>query len=262
KVPEGGVWALATDSAAAEALASYGGVGDATVGPTVLACPIEELPDLLALRGEAYVSFDAIVGRNVLAGHPDPSALLRAAWDLLAPGGRLSLAEALPLSGSRPSELLDPEALDAELMERVARAEGGATTGIGRAGVTRAFGGSAVVTGAVGGRSGADATGAHAGGDARVLDIESLERALEDAGLSGAKCEVHRGEVMLPVTGSLVERWFGADASYAAALGEELSTDELAAAERAFRALVGQPPRTWRTATAFVIVRRESDNSV
>jgi putative ATPase len=225
RAPEGGVWALAGDQEAADALVSFGSALGALDAPNVLACTIVELGELMELRGEAEVRFDAIIGRNALGAHGDVVESLSRVREMLAPGGRVSLAESLPGQGSRPSDLLEPDTIDADLLERVQRAEDDAYS---QAGPESKMGG------------------------AGWLDGSALLGALSDAGLDEAGVEVVMDEGLLPVTASLVERWFGDGGAYASALAGSLSEGEVATLERRFAGLVGRPSRPWRTATAFV----------
>ena len=64
---EGGVWALVATASEAQALRELAGRLSEVERPIVLQGTLAELPDLLAVRGEAGVRFDAIVGRGALA---------------------------------------------------------------------------------------------------------------------------------------------------------------------------------------------------
>ena len=65
RAPEGGVWALATRGRGRPRCARWPPLPELE-RPVVLQGALAELPDLLALRGEADVRFDAIVGRSAL----------------------------------------------------------------------------------------------------------------------------------------------------------------------------------------------------
>ena len=66
RAPEGGVWALAYAANEASALREMAARLPEIERPVVLQGALAELSDLLALRGEADVRFDAIVGRGAL----------------------------------------------------------------------------------------------------------------------------------------------------------------------------------------------------
>jgi putative ATPase len=230
RTPEGGVWALAGDPEAARVLESgavgKGGAGGAGASgnldaPTILIGALPELPELLALRGETELRFDALVGRNVFGGlaRADWAAAAAVIGALLAPGGRLGLAESLPSRGSRPSDLLvgASGAVD-ELVKRLREAE------------------------------------AQLYADDLQLGWgpEDLVHCLESAGLAEVRVEIAEESVELLITDSLVARWFDPGATYAARLADMLAPDEIAAVRARLAALVGGPARTWRVATAYV----------
>ena len=68
RAPEGGVWSLASTAAEADALREIASRLPQVERPVVLQGALAELPDLLALRSEGDVRFDAIVGRGVVIG--------------------------------------------------------------------------------------------------------------------------------------------------------------------------------------------------
>jgi putative ATPase len=123
RVPEGGVWALARDEAEARLLAARVQALPELERPRLLAGALGELPRLLAQSGDQAVRFDAIVGRGALAREADKAGLLQSLAGLLAPGGRLSLAELLPARGSHLSALLDLGGEPPEFAERLRGAE-------------------------------------------------------------------------------------------------------------------------------------------
>jgi len=138
RVPEGGVWALATDERAAEALREQSRPLDPLDRPHVLVGAIADLPALLAaLAGgedgdetpsrspQATPRFDAIVGRNAFTQSTAEERLRNAAVlvGVLAAGGCISLAQVVPRHTQRILCLADTDALPPELIDRVAAAE-------------------------------------------------------------------------------------------------------------------------------------------
>ena len=107
RAPEGGVWALAATRAEAEALREIAARLPEMERPVVLQGAPAELGELLSIRGEGDVRFDAIVGRSVLAGQrssgADRLALARALAGLLAAGGQHQPGRACP--AARPAPL-------------------------------------------------------------------------------------------------------------------------------------------------------------
>jgi putative ATPase len=120
------VWALAEDARAAEALTGQAARLGGVEGPVVLQADVVELPELAALRGEADLRFDAVIGRNAVASSADPAATAAAVHAVLAAGGRLSLAETVTRRAPRPSSLIPPGALAPQLAARLAEAEAAA----------------------------------------------------------------------------------------------------------------------------------------
>jgi putative ATPase len=227
RVPEGGVWALAASRREAEALErKVGAAGGEMETPILLIGPPAELPELLALRGESELRFDAVVGRNVLGD--DPGAILNLAAALLAPGGRLSLAEALPGLGGRPLDLLDRgsdrPAADGEgdawsdLLARARRAE---ATAFGEA----------------------------------AAELAGLERALAASGLIDVRLTLVEDRVELLPTRAILDRWLSDGASYAASLSEGLSAEDMRQLQGRFEALLGGPALPWRLCTAHIQAR-------
>ena len=95
--------------------------------PVVLQGAPAELADLLSVRGEDNLRFDAIVGRSVLAGQRSSSVdrlgLARALAGFLGPAGSISLAEPVPRHAQRLYALLDWEGQGEELAAKVRTAE-------------------------------------------------------------------------------------------------------------------------------------------
>ena len=111
RCPEGGVWALATPAAPGvraqlEAL-------PASLQPTLVPAPDAIAPE---------IRFDAVVGRNVWRA-AGADALVGAAGERLAAGGRLVLAESLPERAPRLHEAFDLSALAAAERAAVVAAE-------------------------------------------------------------------------------------------------------------------------------------------
>ena len=141
RVPEGGVWTLAYTANEASALREMAARLPEIERPVVLQGTLSELSDLLALRGEADVRFDAIVGRGALnpgrfAHRGDMEntenlleslSALRATVvnlaSLLRSGGCVSLAEPVPRHTQRLYALVDLVELGDALAGRVREAE-------------------------------------------------------------------------------------------------------------------------------------------
>jgi putative ATPase len=122
-VPEGGVWSLCADAAAASALQSRAEALSELERPRILIGAVKDLPDLLERAGEGEVRFDAVVGRNALFRDPDKAGCLKSMSALLQPEGTISLAEVVPSEGMRLSALLDLASESEEFRQKLARAE-------------------------------------------------------------------------------------------------------------------------------------------
>ena len=229
RAPEGGTWALARDRQAGEGLRQQAERLPELERPAILIGEPGELPELLALRGEGELRFDAVVGRNALARLSDKAAILHALAGLLRPGGRLSLAETVSRHGQRLYDLVDLAALDDDLAGRLRAAE--------------------------------DAL--YAGPADPLLNWEAadLERLAQEAGLAEVDVQVESRTGDLLVTAATLERWFAIDGehdrpSYAQHLMAQLTAGELKLVQAEFqRQLAGQTV-PWRTHIAFLAARR------
>jgi putative ATPase len=123
RVPEGGVWSLAYEPSAAQALQEQAARLPEIERPMILQGDVLQLPERLRARGDEAVRFDAVVGRNVLTRCADKAHALAGARSYLRQGGRLVLAEIVPRQGQRLSALVDLSALDDEMAVRLREAE-------------------------------------------------------------------------------------------------------------------------------------------
>ena len=229
RAPEGGVWALATDETAGEALRQQAARLPEVERPVILIGAPEELDYLLALRGEDDVRFDRILGRNVLgAGNRNRASVSDLVATLAAhllPGGRLVLAQPIPRHTQRLYELISWGRATA-LRARVAAAE--------------------------------EAIYADAADPLVNWDADDLRAALEAAGLAGARLTVETQTEERLITAAHLDRWFGAGAAEGRpSYGERLLAGGLSAAEvgkveKLFREQLAEQTVGWRTQTAFV----------
>ncbi|GAB4523409.1 MAG: AAA family ATPase [Anaerolineae bacterium] len=228
RVPEGGVWALARTAEEAEALREIAGRLPEVERPIVMQGALEELTALLAARGDADVRFDAVVGRNALTRCPAKEDVMRQIAALLRPGGRLSLAEAIPRRTQRLYRLAPLDRLGTDLAERVAKAE--------------------------------EAIYADAQDPMVNWDVSDLEQALEATGLVEIHVELVEQTTQVTITPSLIDRWFEPSRtdrpSYGQRLAALLTEEELDQVRDLFaRALTGQTVE-WTSAIAFVQATR------
>ncbi len=248
RAPEGGVWSLAYAADEAAALREMAARLSEVERPIVLQGALAELSDLLALRGEADVRFDAIVGRGALNpgrfAYPrdaedtetekrNPSSVLSASvvnlTTLLRPGGTVSLAEPVPRHTQRLYALVDLAELGDVLAARVREAE------------------EAIYTDP---------------DDPLVSWAEDdLAVAFRDANLTGVITEGVESFAEARISPALLDRWFtpapaGERPSYAQRLAAGLNADEIAAVEALYRRKLTGAAVAWRSVTAYAVGRR------
>ncbi len=259
RVPEGGVWALATDERAAEALREQSRPLDPLDRPHVLVGAIADLPTLLAVQraggsGPALnhkspevdaagpgtdalphsagaLRFDAIVGRNAFTQSTAEERLRDAAVlvGVLAAGGCISLAQVVPRHTQRIYHLADTDALPAELMERIAAAE--------------------------------EEIYANPDDPFVSWDVPDLAEAFRATGLLEVSLTVEIQATEMLITPALLERWFalaseGARPTYARHLLRHLTPPELEQWRSALERLCLNKTVTWHSQTAFLVARR------
>jgi putative ATPase len=228
RAPEGGTWALVRDRQAGEGLRQQAEQLPELRRPAVLVGDLGELPDLLALRGEADLRFDAVVGRNTLGPLADKAGALRLEAGWLRPGGRLSLVETVVRQAQRLYRLVDLTALSVDLRQRIIQAEERIYT---------------------------------AADDPLVSwDEADLKRVLEAAGLEDIAIEMEEQAAETLISPATLERWFSLSAgaerpSYAQHLLQGIAPAELAEVQALFqRQLAGQVV-PWHSRLAFVTGR-------
>ena len=211
RCPEGGVWTVCADDAAAEAIATMAARLGGVWAPTVIVAPLDAVADAVAAHGDAALQFDALVGRDAFAAVAPARwpAVAAALAPLLAPGGRLALAEPAPAASPLPSSLVrdDDARLDDGLRARIAAAEAHLV---------------------------ADLTARHG-------DAAALADAWRAAGLADVASETTVAPATLPLTAALVARWFDdAAGPYRQALDASLSPDDVARFKVAVARRVGE----------------------
>ncbi len=225
RTPEGGTWALVRDRRDAEALRQQTGRLPELERPVVLVGGVEELEELLALRGEGELRFDAIVGRNALGPLPDKAAAVRLLRQWLRPGGRLSLAETVMRHSQRLHALADLSPLDNGLRRRLIEAE--------------------------------EAIYADADDPLVNWDAADLRDLLDMAGFKEVSVQEEVQETEMLITPATLERWFALEAagqrlSYAQHLLRRLTADELAEVAALFRRQLTGQAVAWRTRIVFI----------
>ncbi len=233
RTPEGGTWVLAQDRKAGEGLRQQVEQLPELERPVVIVGAPDELPELLALRGETELRFDAIVGRNTLAHIPDKCAALCLLVPVFRPGGRLSLAETVVRHAQRLYDLVDLAPLGDDLQRRVIEAE----------------------------------EQIYASLDDPLVswDVTDLQRALVAAGFEKVLVEEQVQEAEMIVSKATLERWFATEPqserpSYAQHLlhpigCDGITGDELALVRAVFEGQLANQTIPWHTRLAFVVGR-------
>ena len=231
RAPEGGVWALAADEAAGEALRQQAARLPDVERPAVLVGDPAELDYLLSLRGEEDVRYDVILGRNLLpVSKPDRfSETCQVLTAHLLPGGRLVFSQSIPRHTQRLYNLVE-WGRDTKLRDKVIAAE------------------EAIYT---------DPDDPMVNWDERDLKV-----ALEAAGLADVRVTVEVQTEERLITAAHLERWFGeGKANERPNYRERLLAGGLTEAE--IKSIAGRYDRqliettvTWRSSLAYVVGAR------
>ena len=226
RTPEGGVWALTPDPAAAEALRQQAERLPAVERPVILVGALTDLAALLAGHSAQEVYFDAVVGRNVFLRCADKTAALAQIVACLRPDGRLALAEVVPRHAQRLSALVDLTELGSDLATRLQATE---------------------------------AMLYETPSDPLVnWDVADLEAALVAAGftlISASQCDTQVEERR--ITAAHLERWFSvsterARPSYASRLLTQLTAAELQRVEVCMRRQLLDRIVSWQTRLVYI----------
>jgi putative ATPase len=227
---EGGVWSLATDPRTAAALNEQASSALPDLRrPNVITGTLQELPQLLPRLPGEELRFELIIGRNVLLRLPDRSAAIAGIAALLAPGGRLVLAESIPRQTQRLYALLGETALPPDLAARLAAAE----------------------------------EALYANPDDAMVnwDVADLAAWLQAQGLIVRATQEQEATLRVAVTPALLNRWFaepppGARPSYAQHLLRRLSPDEVRLVSEAFKTQLTGKPAPWRSRSVVIAADR------
>lgn len=229
RVPEGGVYAWVQTTQDAEALIEQSQALPELVRPTVLRSPLIELPKLLVEKA-AEVRFDAVLGRNVLAGAPCLDQAIATLRQILALGKhpaptQLALAETVPHRIQRLYQLLHPDWIGSALYQRLSTAE------------------EAIYAQPLDGKW--------------LWDVTDLQSLLEQAGLEvEIQLEINQTERL--ITPTLIERWFSQGThqlTYADHLSHYLNEGDIAKIRDRFTHHLCNQSVAWQSTIAFVTGR-------
>jgi putative ATPase len=227
RAPEGGVWSLTPDDDTGTALRQQALRLPELERPAILIGEFAQLDELLELRGEAEVQFDAMIGRNAFMRQAASGAQLSSLANRLRSGGRLCLSQVVPRHGQRLYELIDWSAVSKELADKVKEAE--------------------------------EALYAEPTDPLVNWDVEELIALLESAGFSDVDAQVDRQVEQRRIADDQLKRWLGAGngssdrGTYGGRLLEEgLSEEEVAQVAALYRRKLPQEMVSWRNLVAYL----------
>ncbi|MDR1316936.1 MAG: AAA family ATPase [Spirochaetales bacterium] len=237
KAPEGGVWAVLPKKRDCDIVSSY----------------IESLPEIerpVVIHGELCENgikqangenaaleglppFDALIGRNLLTRSAGQAGIIRGCMGLLAPGGRLVLAETVPSLGTRFFTAADTSALPAALREKLLAAE--------------------------------EELYLCAENDTLTWGPAALEKAAAEAGLAGTRLTCEYYDEQRLVSPQNITAWFGslfsapeessqkqAPSGYAALLRSRLDASGLETLKAWLQSAVRGKTLAWKSCVAFL----------
>ena len=219
QVPEGGVWTLAGSRQEAESLRRQAEELPEPERPTVLEGRLEDLSASIADSG---LVFDAALGRNGLLKKEDRAGCFAVIKELLKPGGKISLAEIIPALGTRLTELVNIDSIEAGVVKRIKEAE------------NRIYGNP---------------------------DDEDILKACRAAGLKVISSQVRKYAVKRLIRPEDIERWFsrekkGERPSYALLLAGRLGWDEVSQLEKLCADQLAGREVTWSQAHLFLAAEK------
>ena len=230
RVPEGGVWAHATDKTSAVALAEIATHLPELERPVVLQGPLLQLEEQIAARAAELetaatdIRFNVIVGRNALGPLTAKADIAATLCQHLAPGGHLSLVETLSRRSQRLHVLIDLDRLDADLAERLVAAE--------------------------------EAIYANADNPQVNWDVEDIVKLCADAGLSQVHTRVDSQPSQRHIDPRQLNHWFNPGGekrhTYANYLSQHLDEGELQQVRKLFERELAHRTVPWTTTQVFL----------
>ena len=243
RAPEGGVWALAPDQQAGEALRQQAQAASLpeVERPVVLIGAVDELDALLRARNAAgmngdeaegvEIRFDRILGRNLFTERLPESERLSSIAAHLAFDGLFCFTQIVPRRGQRLYRLVDWSELPSSLAERVQAAE--------------------------------EAIYAAAGDPLVSWDAADLEAALLEGGFTRVVAEIERQQEERQLTAAHMARWFDREESgagrrsYAGWLEEGgLTAEEIEQIAAHYRRSLQHVTVAWESTVATFICAR------
>ncbi|MFA6111107.1 MAG: AAA family ATPase, partial [Candidatus Latescibacterota bacterium] len=227
QVPEGGVWAQTTERTSAVALQEVAARLPELERPVILAGSLEQVAELVEAQSPG-VCFDAVIGRNALGGLADKARAAAALWPVVAPGGRLALAETVSRRAQRLHALVDLTGLPGDLAERAVAAEEAIYTDPANPQIS--------------------------------WDVGDLEAAFIAAGFTAVRLQLEASRSSRRITPQQLTQWFSPGGekrrTYANHLRQRLTEEEMRQIRRLFEHQLANQTITWTTTQVLLTAER------
>jgi putative ATPase len=231
--PEGGVWSITRDPQTGEALRQQARRLSDIERPVILIGLIQDLDQIMELRGEPDVRFDRVIGRNAFTRNDGWNEILGQVAARTRTGGRIILAQVVPQHGQRLYALCDWSNLPKSLQRKVSTAE----------------------------------EEIYQNSDDNLInwDGDALASSLEEAGFAQISVTIEQQIEHRRITKVHLERWFGDDESdnskgrptYAMRLIEAgLDDEELALVRKTYRRQMLNQVVKWGNSMAYLAGKR------
>jgi len=219
QVPEGGVYACAHRDQDYEALLEQSAMLSELARPVVVKVKNANWPAALK-PADGSILFDGVIGRNTLMRLKKKLAAIKRLKRLLAPKGKIVLAESIPSRGQRLSQLLDPQRTDVNLLQLLIEAE---------------------------------ATLYNNPQDPMLnWDVGDLQQGFESAGFD-CTAEVMKFDSEMMITPVLLQQWLGKGSRYCDRLTQQgLTPADIDNIRRAFSQQLSQQKVVWTRSIAFI----------
>jgi len=223
-LPEGGVWSQLAERTPAIALQEMSAHLPEIERPIVLQADLLDLASRLA-ETDPDLRFDAIVGRNALGQHPQKAEIPRQLFELLSPGGHLSLVETVSQRAQRLHQLVDMSDLDPDLRQRAVQAE--------------------------------EAIYADPDNPQVNWTEVDLETAFRAAGFDSLRAQIETGHTNRRITPQQLSHWFNPGGekrrTYAGYLHRQLDEEELHQVRRLFERQLPNRTVPWSSTQLFLV---------
>ena len=218
QVPEGGVYACTHQATDCEALKEQSAALEEIARPVIV--KVENDNWLQAINQTEAVLFDGVIGRNALMRLDQKWVGIEQIKKLLAPTGKVVLAESIPSRGQRLSRLLNQQKTDANWLQQLEKAE--------------------------------ETLYNNPQDPMLSWDAADLQRYFERAGFV-CKVEVATFDSEMLISPALLQQWLSKESKYRSCLVKQgLSHVEIEHIQRLFQQQLSQKTVLWTRSIAFV----------